>query len=369
MSRRKSTAVSAPRPVQVVRDDGTGRRIVEVHEALELPADPIRPVGDGVGGVHRALPHVPRIADQAGRSAGEDDRTVARALESFECEQRHEVTGVQARSGRIEAGIQGDRTCVEIASECVEIGRLGNEPAPGQFVENVLSHRSIIPFVVRSAGARGLRRYAETAGRARNPQTPRPVCGDADPDARAGGHVDVVPSLGQFEANPRPRGEYVETVVGDIQSQCRGEVSGSACKLVGRHPRGPSPARALFAVHDLAAAQQHGGGHAVGSDRDVRAQMQAVAAVDVQMAGGSEHHGVARARPPIRMSGGVGPRTVLRSAVRLDLGEPNRDIAHPDHRTEQRTSRLDRIEGFEVLRAHRGRVGQSRVQPGTPRVT
>ena len=97
-------------------------RVVEVDETFELTPDPIGPVGHGVGGVHRPLTDIAGIADQSGRSTGEHDRAVARTLESLQREQGHEVAGMQTRPGRIETGIERDRSGVEIAAQRVEIG-------------------------------------------------------------------------------------------------------------------------------------------------------------------------------------------------------------------------------------------------------
>ena len=108
-SRRNSIADSSRGPGQVVLDDGAGRRVVEVDEALELAADPVGPLGDGVGGVQRALAGVARIADHAGRAAGQHDRPVPGLLEPPQRQQRHQVSGVQARRGRVEARVDGDR--------------------------------------------------------------------------------------------------------------------------------------------------------------------------------------------------------------------------------------------------------------------
>jgi hypothetical protein len=62
------------RPRQVVLHDGAGRRIVEIHEPLQLPANPIGPLRDGVGGVQRPLAGVARVADHAGGATGQHDR-------------------------------------------------------------------------------------------------------------------------------------------------------------------------------------------------------------------------------------------------------------------------------------------------------
>ncbi len=160
-------------PVGVVHDDRAGRGIVEVDEPLELPTDAFGPLGDRVRRVHGPLPHLARVADHAGGAAGQHDRPVARPLKALECEQRHEVTRVQTGAGRVESGIERDRARVEVAAECVEVGRLGDQPAPGQFVEDVLSHCSIIP----SGAERPAR--AGCAGRPTRPPPPESTAATA----------------------------------------------------------------------------------------------------------------------------------------------------------------------------------------------
>ncbi len=95
-------------PGQVVLDDGAGGRLVELDEPLELAADPVGPLGDGVGGVERALAGLARIADHAGRAAGQHDRPMSGLLKPPQRQQRHQMAGVQARRGGVEARIDGD---------------------------------------------------------------------------------------------------------------------------------------------------------------------------------------------------------------------------------------------------------------------
>ena len=101
-SRRNSMAESCEVHVEVVLDDRAGRRAVEVDEPLELTPDPVGPLRDGVRGVQPAFARVARIADHARRAAGQHDRPVSGALEPPQCQQRHQVSGVQARRGRVE---------------------------------------------------------------------------------------------------------------------------------------------------------------------------------------------------------------------------------------------------------------------------
>ena len=50
-----------------------------------------------------------RIADHAGRAADDDDRAMPGELHALEHDRRHEVADVQARRGRIVAGVHRDR--------------------------------------------------------------------------------------------------------------------------------------------------------------------------------------------------------------------------------------------------------------------
>ena len=117
MSRRNSIAAHVAGPRQVVLDDGAGRRVVEVDEALELTADAVGPVGHGGRVVQGAFAGVPGIADHSGRAAGQHDRPVAGLLEPTQRQQRDQVAGVQTRRGRVESRIDGDGSGGQLVSQ------------------------------------------------------------------------------------------------------------------------------------------------------------------------------------------------------------------------------------------------------------
>ena len=100
----------------------------------------------------------------------------------------------------------------------------------------------------------------------------------------------------------------------------------------GQVPVAAAPAAAghLETVDDLAGPQQHRRRRALGADHHVAAVVHPVGEVDVEVSR------AARTSPRCGGSarGGVRAR-VARSVVRLDLGEPDRDVAVPQHRAEQ----------------------------------
>lgn len=137
-----------PCPGQVVLDDGTGGRVVELHEALQLTADPACPVRDGVGGLHGAFTTVSGIADHAGRATGQHDGPMSGLLEPAQRQQRDQVPSVQARRGRIETGIDRDRPSGQLVGKGVTLGGLRDETAPVQLIEDG-GHASIFPHSSR----------------------------------------------------------------------------------------------------------------------------------------------------------------------------------------------------------------------------
>ena len=135
-SRRNSIADSSLVHDRLFSHDGAGRRIVEVDEPLELPADPVGPLRDGVGGVQRPLAGVARVADHAGGAAGQHDRPMACPLKPPQRQQRDEVSGVQARCGGVEARIDGDRSGFQLGRQRIPVGGLRNQSTPLQLVED-----------------------------------------------------------------------------------------------------------------------------------------------------------------------------------------------------------------------------------------
>ncbi len=138
------------RPRQVVLHDRTGRRIVELDEALELTADPVGPIGDGFRGVQGAFAGISRVPDEAGRTTCQHDRPMARLLESAQRKQRDQMSGVQTRRRRVEPRIDGDRSAGQRVRQRVPVGGLRNQSTPLQLIENVRAHASIFPHAGRS---------------------------------------------------------------------------------------------------------------------------------------------------------------------------------------------------------------------------
>ncbi|RPK41748.1 hypothetical protein EES40_20220 [Streptomyces sp. ADI93-02] len=133
-------------PVQVVHH-GRGVRALEGEEGLDLPAQPLDPRGDGLRVVQRALRGGPRVTDLTGRPADQGKRLQPRHLEPAHGEHLHQMADVQARRGRVEAAIEGDRAVRESLAQCVLVGGLGEQPAPLQLVDDVRHGRFLLAGV------------------------------------------------------------------------------------------------------------------------------------------------------------------------------------------------------------------------------
>ncbi|SIJ87364.1 Uncharacterised protein [Mycobacteroides abscessus subsp. abscessus] len=124
------------RPVVVV-DDAGGVRSGEVEEAFDLGADLADPFLDDLARVERALPRHPRVADEAGGPADERERIVPGLLEAGGRDELDEVAHVQARRGRIETDVIGQRLLVQSCLERGLVGRHRHEPAGFEVTEYV----------------------------------------------------------------------------------------------------------------------------------------------------------------------------------------------------------------------------------------
>ena len=69
---------------------------------------------------------------------------VTSVLEAAKHEQRHQVADVQARCGRIEAAIQGERPLGQVLGESISIGGLRHQSAPAQFGEEIAIGRQFV---------------------------------------------------------------------------------------------------------------------------------------------------------------------------------------------------------------------------------
>jgi hypothetical protein len=82
---------------------------------------------------------------------------MACALKSLERQQRNQVSGVQAGGGGVEAGIESQLTGSRRRAQRVQVGGLGDQSAPGQFVDDVAAHARTSPAL--GAGVREARRH------------------------------------------------------------------------------------------------------------------------------------------------------------------------------------------------------------------
>ena len=123
-------------PVQVVDDP---RRVVpaEVEKVLELLLQAGRPAGDDVLGVEDALPLGAWVANEPGRPTHQRQGVMSGELKMTHDLDGYEVPVVKARRGGVESTVEGDGPVGERRSQRVNVGVLGDEPAPLQFVQDV----------------------------------------------------------------------------------------------------------------------------------------------------------------------------------------------------------------------------------------
>src|SRR4051812_14374212 len=150
----------------------------------------------------------------------------------------------------------------------------------------------------------------------------RRVVGDPEPPRPVGRLAQPDPGTGADRVDQRARYQdlaQVETVVAEVDAEGLAQPTRATREVaVGRSP--PAAARGLEAVDDLAGAQQDRARLALRPAGHVAAVVHAVGEVDVEVTGWTEHHGV-----PLRHAVEGVRAGVVRSVVRLHLGEPYRD--------------------------------------------
>ena len=162
------------RPVVVVHHGG---RIgtVERHEALDLGADPLDPARHDVGGVHDPLTGLLRVTDEAGGPAHQHERPVPRLLQAT-CEQElHQVAGVHALGGGIEAHIELHGPLVQMRRQRVRVCRVGNQPTPPEVLEECVHAGQHSPRRRRLSPRGTLPRPVVTPGVPRSARAPAPA--------------------------------------------------------------------------------------------------------------------------------------------------------------------------------------------------
>ena len=90
----------------------------EVHEALDLRAEPRRPFRHLALGIERPLAELAaRIPDEARPTSDEHDGPMPAELEASKGQQRQKASDVQAVRGGIEPDVRGARGLREVRSE------------------------------------------------------------------------------------------------------------------------------------------------------------------------------------------------------------------------------------------------------------
>jgi hypothetical protein len=125
-------------PVGVVDQHRVARTVAKIEESRQLSVNS----GD-IGSKRRLIQQVALetlaagIADQAGRAADQHDRPMASPLQPHQQHQWHQVPDVQARRGRIKAGVGRDDLLAQQLGEPCPIRYIRQEAAQGKLVENV----------------------------------------------------------------------------------------------------------------------------------------------------------------------------------------------------------------------------------------
>src|SRR5215468_7922540 len=112
----------------------------------------------------------------------------------------------------------------------------------------------------------------------------------------------------------------IETVRAAVKPEGRGKPRGPTSEItILEYARPPRPS-SVKPVNDGAGSQKDGGRHPDLAHGDVEAPMHAIGEIDVKVARGAEHDGVAHGTPAVGVRSGV-----VGTPVRLDFGEPDRD--------------------------------------------
>ena len=127
-----------PEPIKIVHQTRRIARGVEVEEPGQLLLDRGDVVLQHVRGQQVALRGTTAgITNHAGRSAGQGQGYMPSLLESAQAQKRHQIADMQGIGRRIKAAIQGQGTRGEPGGQGFQVGAIGVEAPPAQFVENV----------------------------------------------------------------------------------------------------------------------------------------------------------------------------------------------------------------------------------------
>ena len=133
--------VELRQPRVVVGEDGGVRPAVEIEEGTHLPLEPLRPLGDLLFRVQRALAGLAaRITDEAGAAAHEDDGPVAGQLHAAQGQQRQETADVQAVGGGIEAHVGRTAPGGQVRVELVGGGDIRDQLAALEIAQQLRAH-------------------------------------------------------------------------------------------------------------------------------------------------------------------------------------------------------------------------------------
>ena len=127
-----------PEPIEIVHQSRGIVWGVEVQEPGQLLLDRSDVVLQHVRGQQVALGRTTAgITNHAGCSTGQCERHMTGELETSQAQKRHQIAHVQRISRGIKAAIQGHRSRGEPGRQGFQVGAIGVEAPPAQFVENV----------------------------------------------------------------------------------------------------------------------------------------------------------------------------------------------------------------------------------------
>src|SRR5215468_4376344 len=175
----------------------------------------------------------------------------------------------------------------------------------------------------RRTGPSRFERLAEEA-RAFEAIAPRLIHRLGEPDARADGDVDVLRARAYLERRLIKRKAVLR--VGDAERLAQASRSRAQQALVGDAPAAAHRGQALRGCER---ADQHRAGATLRLAYEVEAPVHAVRAVDVGVAGRTEHHGVALGLPAERMRGRIGV------VVGLELDDDAADALEQQRRADE----------------------------------
>ena len=127
-----------PEPIEIVHQACRIARRIEVEESGQLLLDRGDVVLQHVRGQQVALRGTPAgVTDHAGRSTSQRQGHMTGLLKTSQAQEWYQIAHMQGIGRGIKAAIQGQRSRGETGGQGFQVGAIGVEAPPAQFVENV----------------------------------------------------------------------------------------------------------------------------------------------------------------------------------------------------------------------------------------